>query len=73
MVPAAVRGWDALGLAAAAAAAGGAVGAGMGVWPHAGDLQEEQQAAAAMLQAVLRVLTAVMDAGEVQSEGASGL
>jgi hypothetical protein len=56
MVPAAVRGWGALGLAAAAAAAaGGAASAGMGVWPHAGDLQEEQQAAAAMLQAVLRV------------------
>lgn len=71
LLPAAVRGWDALGLAAAAA--GGAVGAGMGVWAHAGDLQEEQQAAAAMLQAVLRVLTAVMDAGEVQSKGASGL
>ena len=70
LLPAAVRGWDALGLAAAAAGgAVGAVGAGMGVWAHAGDLQEEQHAAAAMLQGVLRVLTAVMDAGRVQGMG----
>jgi hypothetical protein len=71
LVPAAVRGWDALGLAAAAAA-GGAVIAGMGVWAHAGELQEEQQAAAAMLQSVLSVLTAVFEAGKVQERGRKG-
>ena len=61
LMPAAVRGWDALGLAGAAAAA---AGAGMGAWgPQAAELQEEQQAAVAMLQAVLRVLQAMMDAG----------
>lgn len=71
LMPAAVRGWEALGLSdpsvtpAAAAAAGGVGGAGM--WPAAAaaaGVSEEQQVAVAMFQAVVGVLQTVMDAGE---------